>query len=92
MTLEWMAWTVPTAVFFITIALILTAMTIWETVSPTIERRGFLPIATTRGDRLFIGLLGSAYIHLAWVGMTDLSIYIALGISVVWMMVLMRWG
>jgi predicted small integral membrane protein len=92
MTLEWMAWTLPTAVFFITIALILTAMTIWETVSPTIERRGLLPIATTRGDRLFIGLLGSAYIHLAWVGLTDLSIYIALGISVVWMILLMRWG
>ena len=92
MTLEWMAWTLPTAVFFITIPLILTAMTIWETVSPTIERRGLLPIATTRGDRLFIGLLGSAYIHLAWVGLTDLSIYIALGISVVWMILLMRWG
>ncbi len=92
MTLEWMAWTLPTAIFFITIALILAAMTIWETVSPTIERRGFLPIATTRGDRLFIGLLGSAYVHLAWVGLTDLSLYIALGISIVWMVLLMRWG
>ncbi len=92
MDLEWMAWTVPTAVFFITIALILTGMTIWQTISPTIERRGLLPIATTRGDRLFIGLLGSAYIHLAWVGLTDLSLYIALGISIVWMIVLMRWG
>lgn len=92
MTLEWMAWTLPTAIFFITIALILTAMTIWETVSPTIERRGLLPIATTRGDRLFIGLLGSAYIHLAWVGLTDLSLYIALGISIIWMILLMRWG
>ena len=92
MTLEWMAWTLPTAVFFITIALILAAMTIWETVSPTIERRGLLPIATTRGDRLFIGLLGSAYIHLAWVGLVDLSLYIALAISIVWMILLMRWG
>jgi predicted small integral membrane protein len=92
MNLEWMAWTLPTAVFFITIALILTAMGIWQVISPTIERRGFLPIATTRGDRLFIGLLGSAYIHLAWLGLTNLSLYFALAIAVVWMIVVMRWG
>jgi predicted small integral membrane protein len=92
MNLEWMAWTLPTAVFFITIALILTAMGIWQVISPTIERRGFLPIATTRGDRLFIGLLASAYIHLAWLGLTNLSLYFALAIAVVWMIVVMRWG
>jgi len=92
MTLEWMAWTLPTAVFFITIALILTAMGIWQVMSPSIERRGFLPIATTRGDRLFIGLLGSAYIQLAWLGLTDLSLYFALAIAVIWMIVVMRWG
>jgi predicted small integral membrane protein len=92
MNLEWMAWTLPTAVFFITIALILTAMGIWQVMSPSIERRGFLPIATTRGDRLFIGLLGSAYIQLAWLGLTDLSLYFALAIAVVWMIVVMRWG
>ena len=92
MTLEWMAWTLPTAVFFITIALILTAMGIWQVMSPSIERRGFLPIATTRGDRLFIGLLGSAYIQLAWLGLTDLSLYFALAIAVVWMVIVMRWG
>ena len=92
MTLEWMAWTLPTAIFFITIAVILTAMGIWQVMSPSIERRGFLPIATTRGDRLFIGLLGSAYIQLAWLGFTDLSLYIALAIAVVWMIVVMRWG
>lgn len=92
MTLEWMAWTLPTAVFFIMIALILTAMGIWQVMSPSIERRGFLPIATTRGDRLFIGLLGSAYIQLAWLGLTDLSLYFALAIAVVWMIIVMRWG
>jgi len=92
MNLEWMAWTLPTAVFFITIALILTAMGIWQVLSPSIERRGFLPIATTRGDRLFIGLLGSAYIQLAWLGLTNLSLYFALAIAVIWMIIVMRWG
>ncbi len=60
MTLEWMYWTLPTAIFFIVIFLILTAMTIWQTVSPSVERRGFLPITTTPGDRLFIGIISAA--------------------------------
>lgn len=92
MTLEWMAWTLPTAIFFITIALMLTAMTIWQIISPCVRRQGFLPIATTRGDRLFIGLLSSAYIHLAWLGLTGLSLWIAFGLSLAWMVVVMRWG
>jgi len=90
--LEWMAWTTPTAIFFAVIAAILTAMTVWEIASPGVERRGFLPISTTRGDRLFVGLLSSAYIHLAWLAATDSSLWIALGVSAAWMIVLMRWG
>ena len=54
---EWMAWTLPVAVFFGCIVLMLVGMTVWEIKSPTVLRKGFLPIATTRGDRLFIGLL-----------------------------------
>ncbi len=92
MNLEWMAWTVPTASFFSFIVLMLIGMTIWEIKSPTVSRKGFLPISTTRGDRLFVGLLGSAYIHLAWVGLTELAIWFALGIAIVWMAIVMRWG
>ena len=68
---EWMAWTLPVAVFFCSIALMLGGMTIWELKSPTVERRGFLPITTTRGDRLFIGLLGAAYVNLAFVAVSE---------------------
>ena len=92
MNLEWMAWTVHTAAFFSFIALMLVGMTVWEIKCPTSKRKGFLHIATTRGDRLFIGLLVSAYIHLAWIGLTDLGIWFALGIAFLWMGVVMRWG
>lgn len=92
MKLQWMAWTLPTAIFFIVIALILVAMTVWQALAPSPERRGFLPLPTTPGDRLFVGLLTSAYIHLAWIGLTELSVWIALVISLVWMAVVMRWG
>ena len=67
--LNWMAWTTPVAVFFCCIGVMLVGMTIWELRSPTTLRRGWLPMATTRGDRLFIGLLVAAYINLAFVGL-----------------------
>ncbi len=54
---SWMAWTTEVAVFFIAVVLMLVGMTIWQLKSPSIERKGWLPIPTTRGDRLFIGLL-----------------------------------
>jgi predicted small integral membrane protein len=90
--MEWMAWTQSTAIFFCSIALILVVMTLWELKSPSLERKGFLPMETTRGDRLFIGLLSSAYIHLAFLAVRQLSLWIALSISVVWLLVLLRWG
>lgn len=90
--MEWMAWTVPTAAFFGVIALLLVGMTVWELRSPCIERRGFLPMATTRGDRLFIGLLGSAYLHLLVIGATGWSIWVASALSLVWLLAVMRWG
>lgn len=68
---NWMVWTTPTAVFFICIVLMLACMTVWEIRSPTVLRKGFLPMATTRGDRLFIGLLVAAYINLAFLGLGE---------------------
>ena len=90
--LQWMVWTGPTAIFFSVIVLMLISMTIWQIKSPSIERRGFLPIATTRGDRLFIGLLTGAYIHLAWLGLTNLPLWWATVIMLAWMAIVMRWG
>ena len=68
---EWMAWTLPVAVFFTCIVLMLAGMTVWELRSPTVQRKGFLPMATTRGDRLFIGLLTAAWLNLAFVGLSE---------------------
>jgi predicted small integral membrane protein len=67
--LEWMAWTLPVAVFFSCIALMLAGMTVWELKSPTHLRKGVLPIATTRGDRPLVGLLTAGYINLAFIGL-----------------------
>lgn len=90
--MNWMAWTTPSALFFTGIALILIAMTILEIRAPCIERKGFLPITTTRGDRLFVGLLSSAYIHLAFLGITDLTIWAPFTVSVIWLGTVLKWG
>jgi predicted small integral membrane protein len=100
---EWMAWTLPVAVFFTCIVLMLIGMTVWEIKSPTILRKGFLPIETTRGDRLFIGLLSAAYVNLAFVGLSgklvtwfsleaEPSIWIAFVLSILLLAFIMRKG
>ncbi|MBX3622277.1 MAG: DUF2160 domain-containing protein [Rhizobacter sp.] len=68
---EWMAWTPPVAIFFTSIVLMLIGMTVWEVKSPTTMRKGWLPMETTRGDRLFIGLLSAAYVNLAFVAVSE---------------------
>ncbi|MES2742955.1 MAG: DUF2160 domain-containing protein [Pseudomonadota bacterium] len=88
----WMAWTAPVAIFFTAIVLMLIGMTIWQLKSPSLERRGWLPIATTRGDRLFIGLLTAAYVNLAWAGLTDWQQGLGAACSFVLLLVIMRWG
>jgi predicted small integral membrane protein len=100
---EWMAWTTPVAVFFTCIVLMIAGMTVWEIKSPTLVRRGFLPMDTTRGDRLFIGLLAAAYLNLAFVGLSgwlaqwlslesDPSIWFSFVASMVMLVWIMRKG
>ena len=47
-------------------------------------RKGVLGLVTTRGDRLFISLLGTSYIFLAWLGLVGMPLWWPLGLSVVW--------
>ncbi|PDT16019.1 hypothetical protein CO670_14615 [Rhizobium sp. J15] len=85
MNFSWMAWTLPTALFFLTILALLIAMSVWEYFSPGgSPRMGVLRFETTRGDRLFVSLLGSAFIHLAWLGLAGPNLWWALAISVVY--------
>ena len=67
--IAWMAWTLPTAIFFVMLALTLATMTRLAVAYPEAERVGVLRIPTTRGDRLFISLILTAVIHLLWIGL-----------------------
>ena len=83
--LGWMAWTWPTALVFIGIFSAMALLTILEIRSPGgAERKGVFGLTTTRGDRLFISLLGSVYIFLAWLGLFGSPLWIPLGIAILW--------
>src|SRR5476651_687595 len=65
--IAWMAWTLPTAIFFVLLACTLATMTWLAVAYPEAERIGILHVPTTRGDRLFISLIVAAVIHLLWI-------------------------
>ena len=89
--IAWMAWTLPTAIFFVMLAMTLAVMTWLAVAYPEAERVGILHIPTTRGDRLFISLIVTAVIHLLWIAFvgTDTILTIPLGegveISSLWL-------
>jgi predicted small integral membrane protein len=89
--LSWMAWTWPTAAFFAFIFLALVGMSVWERYSPGGHpRRGILGLDTTRGDRLFISLLGSAFILLAWLGIMGTPLWGGLALSLIYAVAVFR--
>jgi predicted small integral membrane protein len=91
MDFSWMAWTWPTAAFFGIIATLLLGMGLWEWRVPGGSPRiGILRFETTRGDRLFISLLGSAFINLAWLGLVGPELWWSLALSVAYAVCVFR--
>ena len=89
--MDWMAWTWPTAAFFGFIAALLITFTVLAIKYPETPRVGILRIETTRGDRLFITLLGSAFINLAWLGLVGASQPYALLVCAIYAFAVFRW-
>jgi len=89
--MEWMAWTWPTAAFFGIIAATLITFTVLAIKYPEAPRSGILRIETTRGDRLFITLLGSAFINLAWLGLLSAPQWGALIVCFFYAIAVFRW-
>jgi predicted small integral membrane protein len=79
--IAWMAWTLPTAIFFGLLAATLAVMTWLAVAYPEAERVGILRIPTTRGDRLFISLIMTAVIHLLWIGFVGTDTIVTLPIG-----------
>jgi predicted small integral membrane protein len=89
--LSWMAWTWPTAIFFLAIFASIAFMGFREYKMPGgAPRHGAFGLDTTRGDRLFISILGSCFIMLAWVGFVSDSIWGGLVVCAVWAFFIFR--
>jgi predicted small integral membrane protein len=89
--MDWMAWTLPTALFFGFIASALITLTVLAIKFPETPRKGVLGMETTRGDRFFITLLGSAFINLVWLGMIGSNQPYALGVCLIYAVAVFRW-
>jgi predicted small integral membrane protein len=94
--LAWMDWTQPTAIFFSGLGVALTVMTLWDILSPTRERKGFLPVTTTRGTKFFlsvISFIGIMVLTLAIFPNISLgNLWYAVAIALVWILVMVIWG
>ncbi len=86
-----MAWTFPVALFFYLIACLLVIFTILAIRYPETPRIGVLHIETTRGDRLFISLLGSAFIALGWLALIGAPLWGALILCLIYAAAVFRW-
>ena len=92
-TLGWMYWTAPSAIAFGGLFLMIIGLGIRDHFSPSYARKGFLPMATTRGDRLFIGVLIIIAIHVCWIlFFKDARLYPATGIAALSFACVGRWG
>ena len=91
MGLSWMAWTWPTAAFFLVLASSIVVMIIWEKRDPGGNpRRGVFGIDTTRGDRLFISWLGTGFINLGWLAVFGTPLWGGLALAIAWFIFVFR--
>ena len=81
----WMAWTPATLAVFVGIFSAMAVLTVLEIRRPGgAPREGALGLTTTRGDRLFLSLLGTAFIFLGWLLLFGQPVWGALAIAIAW--------
>jgi predicted small integral membrane protein len=93
MDLSWMQWTPATALVLGVLFVVLALMTVWDIRSPSIRRKGFLPIGFTRGERLFLSIvifIGTMICWLAFLPKTDPLF--ALPAAAILILIVVRWG
>ena len=82
--LEWMAWTWETAGFFTFVVVMLISLTLLAIYRPETPRVGILRFPTTRGDRFFVTMIGSAFIFIFWMRFGGGALWYPLAASVLY--------
>ncbi len=88
-----MHWTVPSAVVFSVLFSAIIGMAVWDRFAPGYARKGFLPMATTRGDRFFVAVMTLVGVHLIWLATVGATLlWGPIAIAAVAFGVILRWG
>lgn len=88
-----MYWTVPSAIFVIGIFGAIIFLSVLGVLKPNIDRKGFLPIETGRGDRLFIAVYSSIIFLLLWLGILgNVLLVIPAVVIAIWFFCVCMWG
>lgn len=91
--LSWMQWTSSTAAFFIGLFSLLLIMTFWDEISPTIHTQGFLPIAFSRGERVFLSFMVFFGTMAAWIAfLPSVNILYGLGVAAVLIVIAVKFA
>jgi predicted small integral membrane protein len=93
MDLDWMQWTPLTVAIFFGVVSVLVFMGVWDVRSPSIRRKGFLPVGFTRGERLFLSVVVFLATCILWLAfLPDTPIEYALPVAAILIVILVRWG
>ena len=91
--LDWMHWTDPTLGILAGVLAMLTFMTIWDILSPSVKRKGILPFGYTRGERLFLSIITLIGTTILWMAfLPEREWYHAFPVAAVFIILVVRWG
>jgi predicted small integral membrane protein len=90
---EWMHWTVPSAIGIFGIFAMIIGLNVLDKYNPGYARKGFLPMATTRGDRVFVCIISTILIWIFWMRfLPEVNLLLSLLIAAPLVFVIMKWG
>jgi predicted small integral membrane protein len=93
MDLTWMQWTPLTLGLLIALFAALTVLTVWDIRSPSIRRKGFLPVGFTRGERFFLSVVIFLATMIFWLAfLPNANLLYALPVAGILIVLVVRWG
>jgi len=87
-----MYWTIPVAIVFSGIFVMIAGMTIWGHYRTPVLRKGFLRIVTDRGDRLYIAFVIFALLMVLSFAFAIPSALISAAVAASVSAVVLKWG
>ena len=89
---DFMYWTIPVAIIFVLVFLMIAGMTIWGHFSPPHRRKGFVGFVTDRSERLYIALITFALIMVVPFGIVGTNPWVFTAIGAAVGAVILKWG